>query len=469
MFLIGTLLRMICRQVQIRLAPMDRDETFKKSLLQLPGRIDILMRLLIVVTYGMLLTLGGWARLIYQEWSLQRLILIDELVLLGPFIVLMVVKWYCQYPISRIVREYIMTGQLKEGLPTRPVWSRRQYLSFQIRQGLLIILIPLLFMLAFRDMVEMVFRYAFSERNGFISEPAATISQTITGLGAFMIFLLAPLMLKRIWITRSLPGGPLRQKLVEFCQKIKLKCRDILLWDTYSAVANAAVMGLLRPVRYVLISDNLIENMSDEQIEAVFAHEAGHVKHHHILFMVLFVFGGCSGVMLLMQLFHYLLYENWNGTQIYAEFGDGMTYGAGGLFFLGWILMFGWISRRFERQADVHGALSVDAYGSSRLSMAGDSHDSNGNQSALLGHHGAYVMSTALHRIALLNGIAVESRSWRHSSIASRIFFLRHLASREGSLRNYYFNIMLIKIMIVAIVLLSGAGWYLAMKMTENI
>ena len=39
-------------------------------------------------------------------------------------------------------------------------------------------------------------------------------------------------------------------------------------------------------VRYILLSDLLLERMDDEQIEAVFAHEVGHVVHRHMAWYV---------------------------------------------------------------------------------------------------------------------------------------------------------------------------------------
>ena len=59
-------------------------------------------------------------------------------------------------------------------------------------------------------------------------------------------------------------------------------------------IVNAAVMGIVAPLRYVLITDAMIEQMDDTKIEAVFGHEAGHVKHHHIPCFLLFALtSGC--------------------------------------------------------------------------------------------------------------------------------------------------------------------------------
>ena len=42
-------------------------------------------------------------------------------------------------------------------------------------------------------------------------------------------------------------------------------------------------------------SHRLVEELTPEEVEAVFGHEVGHVKHHHILFYVGFFLLECSG------------------------------------------------------------------------------------------------------------------------------------------------------------------------------
>ena len=56
----------------------------------------------------------------------------------------------------------------------------------------------------------------------------------------------------------------------------------MLTWRTRHQIGNAAVMGFIPQVRYILLTDLLLETMSDEQIEAVFAHEMGHVLADHV-------------------------------------------------------------------------------------------------------------------------------------------------------------------------------------------
>jgi len=449
--LLWSLMQITCRSLLLRMERLVQQGNSTKAALRLPGRIDLLMRVLLIGAFGTQLTVGGWAGLTYTQWRLQRFVLVDEVVLLLPFMIMMFVKWYCFYPVSRFVREYIVAGQLVEGLPARPVWTRRQYMSFQMRHGMLIILIPLFLMLGFKDVVEQITMRWFSDgsvKAGLVSDNVSMMAQTVTEAGAAMIFICSPLLLRRIWLTRSLPGGPLRERLEAFCKQIKLGYRDILLWDTYSAVANAAVMGLLRPIRYVMLSDNLIENMADEQIEAVFGHEAGHVKHHHIMFLVLFVVGSISVMTLVVELTGLLLEGRLTEPRYFAGYDnyyDWFMYGFGIVLIVGWVLAFGWVSRKFERQADVYAAISVNPQ----------------DTDATLSEHGAYVMGSTLQRIAMLNGVSVDTRSFRHSSIISRMEFLRSLALQEGAMSGFTRQIVLTKVLIVLSVAVGVAGLWL--------
>ncbi|MBN2433134.1 MAG: M48 family metalloprotease [Acidobacteria bacterium] len=484
-FLVGSLLlaaslfRILVRSALVRLRRSDRPTA---GGLRLPGRIDALLRLMILLVYASQLTRAGWAWLIYVRWNLNRFILVDELLLLLPFVLLMLLYWYCYYPVNRHVREQIMMGQLVEGLATRPVWSRRQYILFQLRGGLLILLAPIVLILGFRDLVDLV-RIRWLPQTNWVM----LASELVVLLGVAVIFILAPCLLRYIWLTRSLPGGPLRRRLEGFCRRMRLTCRDILLWDTYSAVANAAVMGIFSRIRFVLLSDALIENMRDEEIEAVFGHEAGHVRHHHILYLVLFVLGSGSLVVLASEGFAWQLQQVWPAGPAWDRYGQWAVSG----WFIGmlilWILLFGWVSRRFERQADLHGALMVDRSGvrlndddpagpdtgdSVRSDVRPDpmAEDLSGEtetrahsaRTYALGVIGARIFGTALMRIALLNGLSPDAHSWRHGSIRHRVLFLQELADRPARLRGFRRRMALLKglILVAAAVGLAGSVWF---------
>jgi len=463
--ILWSLLRIVSAQVVRR---MERMGVAGGRALRLPGQMDMVLRIIILMVFTAQLIFGGWAQLILVKWQLHRFILVDELLLLLPFLLMMILFWHSYYPVNRYVREYIVAGQLAEGMAARPVWSRRQYISFNLRTGILIILVPMLLIKGYMDLL-----YGIADR----WLPQTNLVDISIGIFIFIgiagIFILAPLILRHLWQTRPLPAGPLRERLELFCHRMGLKIRDLLLWDTHSAVANAAVMGLFGRIRFVLLSDAVIENMSDDQIEAVFGHEAGHIKHHHIIFLVLLVVGVFS-LALLAGAFADWVVQRWIlSPSDYIHYGQWMVSGS----MLAWIvavgaMVFGWVSRRFERQADLHGAMIVDAdLPSSNVEpdnpppaeeniVPSDANPNLENPRNDLTERGAGIFGSALIRIALLNGISIDAHSWRHSSIGSRVNFLRTLALSERELKRFQRVVIIIKIFIILsfIVGLTGIG-----------
>lgn len=437
------------------LARLNRLGWQNRSAMRLPAKCDLLIQVLLLLLFATQLTIGGWCKLLYLDWNLQNSILLWEVGLLAPFLVMMIFKWACFYPINHFIRTHMVADQIVDGVAARPVWTLGQYLTFQIRNGLLIVLAPLLVILSFRDLADWVVARWFADRN-----ISPDVQESVYAVVVITIFFFAPLFLRYIWSTRSLPPGPLRERLSSFCERLNLRYRDILLWNTYSAVSNAAVMGLLAPVRYVLLSDALIENMSDEQIEAVFGHETGHVKHHHILFLLLFVLGFGSLMILLSEILAMVL--EWPAVQNYFSqiVSHSIFYGGSFLLAMGWLVLFGWVSRRFEWQADAYAALVVD-----RQDGEGQTEKTLDLSPTRLGLHGASIVGSALERIAVLNGMSVYSRSWRHSSIANRVGLLRHLATEAGALAKFQRLVIFIKWVIVLMIGITVTGWWWISKL----
>src|SRR5260370_36115731 len=62
------------------------------------------------------------------------------------------------------------------------------------------------------------------------------------------------------------------------------RVRGVYKWhlSEKSKKANAALTGL-GATRRIILADTLLDNYSDDEIEAVLAHELGHHVHRHIL------------------------------------------------------------------------------------------------------------------------------------------------------------------------------------------
>jgi len=347
--------------------------------------------------------------------------ILGDLIVLSPFLVGALILWITAYPVERALR-FWSDPQFDDRPPTAGSrWKLGAYLDFNLRHHLLVIAAPMTLILFAANMIR-GYDAALRRWSGWVWTP-----DVLLAVVAAAVFVIAPVLLCRIWRTAPLEQGPLRARLEEICRRIGLRCRDILLWKSDGIMINAAVMGIFAPVRYVLLSDALLATMSPRQIEAVFGHEAGHVRHRHIQHFLVFALVGWLAVAGLME----GLARASTGSDALTNLSSVTIQGIGmAVTVLFWGFGFGWISRRFERQADLFGARCVTPEGQecdrpcSVHLDAGTSRTEDGRVCATA----AAIFASALQRVALLNGIPLEERSWRHSSIGSRVRFLHSLA-----------------------------------------
>jgi STE24 endopeptidase len=92
-----------------------------------------------------------------------------------------------------------------------------------------------------------------------------------------------PLLAVRLMPTRLLEE-PLRGRLQELLRRGGVRVRGVRVLDTRSQkVANALIMGLVPRLRYIVVTDYLLQSLEPDEVEAIVAHEMGHAKQHHLL------------------------------------------------------------------------------------------------------------------------------------------------------------------------------------------
>lgn len=96
---------------------------------------------------------------------------------------------------------------------------------------------------------------------------------------------LAPVVLFPIFYKfEPLENEELRRRLVVLGERAGTRVRGVYRWhlSEKSKKANAALTGL-GATRRIILADTLLDNYSEDEIEAVLAHELGHHVHRHIL------------------------------------------------------------------------------------------------------------------------------------------------------------------------------------------
>src|SRR2546421_4810537 len=193
--------------------------------------------------------------------------------------------WWSQYPADRALREQNILRDWENDLPVHQPPAFGSYFAMNLRLQVLFTVVPVLMWVGTRDLMMFSSSRLFRAGDDHLQPRAELLASAVA---AAVVFLLVPKVLRRVLNTCPLPQSTLRRRLEMLCQRANVRFSDILLWRTQNNIGNAAVMGILPWMRYFLLSDVLVERMTDEEIEAVFAHELGHIVHRHMTWYALF-------------------------------------------------------------------------------------------------------------------------------------------------------------------------------------
>ncbi len=188
-------------------------------------------------------------------------------------------------------------------------------------------------------------------------------------ISLIMVFI-SPFMAKIYNKLEPLPEGELRDKLTALLESNGCTVKDIKVSDgsKRSSKANAYFSGFGK-TKTIVLFDTLLEQMTEDEIVAVFAHEMGHNKHKDTLKLY------CINILniVLMVVMAWVLVSF---PEIYGDFGfETMNYGFAFVllgtvcmsftsFFVGMIISV--FARKFEYAADRYAA--ENGYGEALIS-----------------------------------------------------------------------------------------------------
>ena len=378
-----------------------------------------------LATAGGILWWLDWGQLVRFNWHLDHVFLVDDVLILMPVVLPMVLSWAAFYEVDRALRVGLSGDAALEGPPA----SRRQYLGVHLRHYLGVLLLPVLGLLAVQDAVDLV-------APGLLESDWAV---AIYGPAFLLLFLLFPVMLRHLWQTRPLEQGTLRSRLEKAAGRSGLGVRDVLVWQTGGLLVNAAVAGFAARLRYVFLTDGLLARLDEDEIEAVFDHELGHVRHRHLLLRILAMIAPLSLWLLAGQLAPESGYrvEAWlarAGLGLQVPMGLAIVAVMGVYMFF----VFGFYSRLLEHQADLFACRAMAA-GSSESARE--------------------TFVSALEKLTLAAGTSRKATGWQHASIARRVELLRQAAEEPRYLARFERRVRSVNLVLIAAVL-SPAAWH---------
>lgn len=276
----------------------------------------------------------------------------------------------------------------------------------------------------------------------FLATPGGEILYVIFFLFAVASF--GPFLIQKLWGCSPLEPGPTRERIESLCNLAGIGCADILKWELFGgSMITAGVMGLFSRFRYILVTPALVSLMTPREVDAVIAHEIGHVKKHHILFYLFFFAGYIACVYALFDPLLVLIYVM-NPLSWFVSF-FGMEQETVSTLVLSLILIlffvlyfrfvFGFFMRNFERQADTY-------------------------VFSLLGS-GRSLIDT-FYKIARFSRTSLDRPNWHHFNISQRINFLERCELDSGILKKHDRKVRyMVAGYAMAIVIVVLAGYFI--------
>ena len=312
---------------------------------------------------------------------------LEALLFLGLFVFYLALVWICAYgPYKELYRGDI---------------SMQSYVLSNITFSIPVLL-PWLLLSGFADLIKIL---PFEWPGRFLETTEGEVTYFLIFL--FVVAIIGPTMIQKIWRCKPLESGEHRKRIENLCQKAGLSYADILYWPIFGGkMITAGVMGLLKKFRYILVTPSLLRLLEPEEIDAVIAHEIGHVKRKHLVFYLLFFVG--------YMLLNYVIADAVQWWLISAKpfywflnktgFNPSTIISAlySLVFILGLIIyfrfIFGFYMRNFERQADIYVYTLFDS---------------------------AKPLISTLEKIVTTSGQSADRPNWHHFSIKERIDYLK--------------------------------------------
>ncbi len=379
------------------------------------------------IVYGLILYWLGW-KISLEKLPMGGSDLLRSLLGILPFLLILLGVWAACFP----------GGRPGLGKMSSYVWD--QALLF------LPVLVPWTVILAIMDLIRLL--APGLERK--LQE------DSLWGLGVFAVLLLVlawgfPTLVIRLWKCSPMPVGKLRELLEDFFQRQGFRYKGVFLWNLLQgSTATAGIMGIFPSSRYVLITPSLLSLLEPQELEAVMAHEIGHVRHLHMVFYLAFMMGltlildlclraapwALGGGFLMLEAAGIPIDGWWEKSWL-----DSSSVGlAASLVFVAVAVVylrfgFGLFSRNFERQADLY-ALEIQ-----------------GNALPLI---------RSLEKIGGFHPLIRSLPNWHHYSIQERVYFLSKCQQFPAEVSRHHRKVMRLVggyLFVLLVLLASVIGW----------
>jgi Zn-dependent protease with chaperone function len=322
----------------------------------------------------------------------------------------------------------------------RPIYhaelSRKAYVFSNI-QFSVPVLLPWLLLSGIADLILAL---PFERPRQMLASPEGETIYFLVFL--FAVAILGPLIIQKFWRCRPLEEGDFRERINRLCRRAGVGYADILYWPIFGGrMITAGVMGLVSRFRYILVTDALLRLLTPEEVDAVIAHEVGHVKKRHLLFYLFFFIGYMVIAYATFDLIVYLIVFSEPVYRFVFFTGISRTTVTTGLLSLAVIVnfliyfrfIFGYFMRNFERQADAFVYALFES---------------------------AAPLISTFKKITAVSGQSADKPDWHHFSIRQRVDFLQRCEADRAQIKRHDRKVRVSIGIFVAALIVVGIGGY---------
>ncbi len=338
---------------------------------------------------------------------------LQALLFLGLFIFYLSIVWSCAHRSHQLLHD---SGQ-----------SRSAYVLSNILFSIPILLPWLLL----SGIADIIFALPFDLPKQLLSTTQGQVIYLLVFL--FVVVLFLPVMIQKIWRCRPLETGYYRNRIESLCRKAGMEYANILYWPIFgSKMMTAGVMGLVKKFRYILVTGPLLDDLEPEEVDAVIAHEIGHIKKKHLVFYLVFFMGFMLVYAPFERLFKLIVFVGLNQTAATSLiFSSAIII----IFLIFFRFIFGYFMRNFERQADTYVYTLFDS---------------------------AKPLISTLEKIAETSGQPRDTPNWHHFSIKKRVDYLNKCEADKTWITRHDRKInKSIAVYLAGLLLIGGMGYHL--------
>jgi Zn-dependent protease with chaperone function len=308
------------------------------------------------------------------------------------YFTLLALVWTATYPLEKKLFQQSLT-------PSRFVWGQARLVAPVIFPWLAIVVI--------RDLLQAL----WPAGRAWLDSGWGDLFFLASFVALMAVFF--PWLVRHWWGCRLWPADPVRDLAERVLSLAGVRVGAILSWPIMQGrLLTAGILGVAPRFRYLLLTPALVEATTPEELAGVVAHEAGHVRHRHLVLYLVFFLGFfvlayamAEPISILLNLSLFWLTGTGWGAEVLKDNSPGgavfsllMALPLVALLVIYLRFLMGYFMRNFERQADLFA-----------LKLLGS----------------AAPLAGALEKVAQLAGDTRDVPSWHHFSVAQRVEVLQ--------------------------------------------